>query len=203
MKKLSLLLIIVHAAIWLPCFSQQSNSRNTVAILPFRFIADDRETLDEGGYQAQDEAFTYLLNKIKSDFSIQSLQETNAILLRENITIDNYRMYTAQDFCRILGVDLILSGNVSQVRTSSTSTENSHTSVDNNNKKPGSNQGSSINTHGSSSSRENYSNTVKIELTDASGNVSFSQSHKAFAGSSSQTYRKAIRYLLKRSPLMK
>ena len=195
--------MVAQASILLPGFSfQQPNARNTVAILPFRFVADGRETLEEGGYQAQDEAFSYLLSKKKSGYTIQSPQETNAILLRENITIDTYRMYTAQDFCRILGVGMILSGNISQVHTASTTTQNSNTSVNNNNKKPGSNQNSSINSHGSSSSREEFSNTVKIEITDAAGNVSFSESHKSFF-SSSQSYQKAIRYLLKRTPLVK
>jgi len=107
-------------------FETLSKTHKTLAIIPFLAtlqLDDDRNLSKQQlnslekqeGYAVQDALETYFLKrKKKKRFSVefQDIKNTNAILARNNITIDNIDIYTAKELCNILGVDGIISGNL-------------------------------------------------------------------------------------------
>ncbi|MEM9687209.1 MAG: hypothetical protein AAF934_09860 [Bacteroidota bacterium] len=107
-------------------FETLSKTHKTLAILPFLAtlnLDDDnrpgksrRKALEEQeGYAVQDALETYFLKRKKRKrFSVefQDIKNTNAILAQNNITIENIDIYTTKELCTILGVDGIISGNL-------------------------------------------------------------------------------------------
>lgn len=106
-------------------FESLSKNHKTLAIIPFlaTLTLDDEsfsrvqlERLEEQeGYAVQDALETYFLRRKKRKrFSVefQDIKNTNAILARNNITIKNIDIYTTQELCAILGVDGLISGNM-------------------------------------------------------------------------------------------
>lgn len=134
MKKLIVILILIQASlvnaqknIYLSDqFETLSKDHKTLAILPFfatlhlkngeKLTTEQRTKLaDKEGYTVQNAIETYFLKqKSKKKFSVnfQDTKETNALLKQHNISIDNLDIYTTQQLSEILGVDGIISGNL-------------------------------------------------------------------------------------------
>ena len=107
-------------------FESLSKNHKTLAIIPFlatlklddekSFSQSQLETLEEQeGYAVQDALETYFLKRKKRKrFTVefQDIKNTNAILAQNNITIKNIDIYTTKELCAILGVDGIISGNL-------------------------------------------------------------------------------------------
>lgn len=107
-------------------FESLSKDHKTLAIVPFlaTLKLDDGERLDkrqlealeeQEGYAVQNALETYFLKrKKKKRFSVefQDIKNTNALLAKHNITIENIDIYTTQELCDILGVDGLISGNL-------------------------------------------------------------------------------------------
>lgn len=107
-------------------FEELSKTHHTLAILPFlttlhlpdasRFSEEQiRELSKKEGYAIQEALETYFLKKKKrKDFTVsfQDIQNTNAILAKHQITIENIDIYTTQELCALLEVDGLISGNI-------------------------------------------------------------------------------------------
>ncbi|XLS30400.1 hypothetical protein ACJD0Z_06135 [Flavobacteriaceae bacterium M23B6Z8] len=108
-------------------FEKLSKEHEVIAIIPFiatleldteEYNVSDQE-LDElekqEGLAVQDALESYFLQrKSRKKFSVefQDVQNTNAILAKNNITLDNIDIYTTQELCEILEVDALVSGNL-------------------------------------------------------------------------------------------
>jgi hypothetical protein len=108
-------------------FDKLSEDHKMIAIIPFIATLElDKETYNvseeelkklekQEGLAVQDALESYFLRrKKKKKFSVdfQNVQNTNAILLKNNITLDNIDIYTTQELCDLLKVDALVSGNL-------------------------------------------------------------------------------------------
>ncbi|MDG3583441.1 hypothetical protein [Galbibacter pacificus] len=106
-------------------FKELSKDHKTVAIVPFEarleldnknLTAEQLKKLQEKeGYEAQNALESYFLKRHKrKDYRIefQDIKNTNALLAKEGIDLLNLDIYTTQDLCKILGVDALISGDL-------------------------------------------------------------------------------------------
>ncbi|WP_340202725.1 hypothetical protein [Ascidiimonas sp. W6] len=108
-------------------FEKLSKEHKLIAIIPFIATLEldneeynvSREELKslekQEGLAVQNALESYFLkrkNKKKFQVEFQDVQNTNAILGRNNITLDNIDIYTTQELCEILKVDALVSGNL-------------------------------------------------------------------------------------------
>jgi len=178
-----------------------SSRKGKIAVLPFRFLADNQSVDEEVGYLVQNEAFSYL-QKHSAGYQLQDPNTTNALLLKAGVTLANVRGYTPADLCNILDVEIIVQGTINQTRgaattysSGSTTRNTQYNTGKNNNKTKTTTYGS-----GSSSTYQNYKTSVTLGLFTESGTALFSQDHTAF-WNTADAYKNAIQYLLKRSPV--
>ncbi|WP_268224257.1 hypothetical protein [Sinomicrobium oceani] len=107
-------------------FDELTKAHETLAILPFlaTLELENMENLSEEELEKQESREGYAVqNALESYFSkkknrkgfrvsFQNIKNTNAILLKNNIAINNLDVHTSQELCKILGVDGIISGNM-------------------------------------------------------------------------------------------
>lgn len=108
-------------------FDELSKDHKMIAIIPFIATLElDKEKYDvtekeldalekQEGLAVQEALESYFLKrKEKKKFSVdfQNVQNTNALLAKSNITLDNIDIYTTQELCKILNVDALVSGNL-------------------------------------------------------------------------------------------
>jgi hypothetical protein len=107
-------------------FEELSKTHNTLAILPFlatlRLAHTENlsqtqlsDLQEKEGYAVQDALETYFLKrKKKKGFTVafQNTKNTNALLAKNNINITNIDVFTTHELCNILGVDGVISGNI-------------------------------------------------------------------------------------------
>ncbi|WP_340074809.1 hypothetical protein [Leptobacterium sp. I13] len=107
-------------------FEELSKPHETLAIMPFlaTLQLDDEYEVSEDelqdlerkeGYAVQNALENYFLqrkNKKKLSVTFQDIKNTNAILAKNGISIDNIDIHTTQELCDILKVDGIISGNL-------------------------------------------------------------------------------------------
>ena len=103
-------------------FKELSSHHETIAIIPFntKLQLEDpistfrlQELEQQEAYTVQDALETYFLKRKKrKKFTVefQDIQETNAILKKNNITFDNIDTYSPVELCKVLGVDGVISG---------------------------------------------------------------------------------------------
>lgn len=178
-----------------------SSRKGKIAVLPFRFLADNQSVDEEVGYLVQSEAFSYM-QKHSAGYQLQDPNTTNALLLKAGVTLANVRGYTPADLCNILDVEIIVQGAINQTRgaattysSGSTSRNTQYNTGKNNNKTKTTTYGS-----GSSSTYQNYKTSVTLGLFTETGTALFSQEHTAF-WNTADAYKNAIQYLLKRTPV--
>ena len=105
-------------------FDALSENHKVLAIIPFltnldlkeNITAEERKNLEKKeGYAVQNALETYFnRGKKKKKFTIefQNVQNTNAILAKNNIDYNNIDIHTIKELCGILEVDGIISGNL-------------------------------------------------------------------------------------------
>ena len=107
-------------------FKALSSDHKILAIVPFiatlqledaNFTKDELKALEyKEGIAVQNALENYFLKrKQKKRFNVefQDIKNTNAILAKNGITIENIDIYTTKELCKILNVDGIISGNLS------------------------------------------------------------------------------------------
>lgn len=105
-------------------FDELSDNHEVLAILPFQTRLDLKSDLtkkelraleEKEGLAVQNALETYFSKrkkKKKFTVSFQNTQNTNALLVKNDITYDNMDIYTMKELSEILGVDGIISGNL-------------------------------------------------------------------------------------------
>ncbi len=103
-------------------FKELTGDHETIAIIPFntKLQLDDqlstsklKELEKQEAYVVQDALETYFLKRKKrKKFTVefQDIQETNAVLKKNNITFDNIDTFSPVELCKVLGVDGVISG---------------------------------------------------------------------------------------------
>lgn len=105
-------------------FEQLSQNHKLLAILPFSSQVNLSTNVDSTtktnlevneGEAVQDALESYFLKfKKRKKFSVdfQNVEKTNALLSKNHIDYSNIDLYTSKELCDILGVDVIISGNI-------------------------------------------------------------------------------------------
>ncbi len=105
-------------------FEQLSQNHKLLAILPFSSQVNLSTNIDSKtkksleineGEAVQDALESYFLKikkrkKISVDF--QNIEQTNTLLSKNHINHSNIDLYTTKELCDILGVDVIITGNI-------------------------------------------------------------------------------------------
>ncbi|SIQ81881.1 hypothetical protein [Maribacter ulvicola] len=105
-----------------PSFDDLSSDHDVLAIIPFLTNLDlnekvsksEQKRLEENeGYAVQNALETYFSKRSKKKklpVTFQNIENTAAILAKEQISYDNIDVYTTKELSEILGVDGIISG---------------------------------------------------------------------------------------------
>ena len=105
-------------------FDQLSQHHEILAILPFSSQVNLSSTIEEStkneleineGKAVQEALESYFLKfKKRKKFSInfQNTNKTNSLLTQHHINYTNIDLYTTKELCEILGVDVIITGNI-------------------------------------------------------------------------------------------
>jgi hypothetical protein len=173
---------------------------NKIAILPFIYLIDKRDAGDEMSYKVQTECYSFLGNHI-GEFSLQDPVTTNALMIKSGVNFQNIRGFTMGEICNILGVEYIVTGTITQNRSSVSSYSGTSSKGKSSSKgtveKIFSGFSSSY-----SSSTQNYETSITMNIyTDKDTNI-FTKDHSSF-WSDNDAYKTTLQYLLKRTPLYK
>ncbi|WP_343485809.1 hypothetical protein [Allomuricauda sp. d1] len=107
-----------------PRFDELSEEHEVLAIVPFitqlkldsgQSQNEVKELAEREGYAVQDALESYFSRRKKRkkfNVEFQNTENTNALLLKNNINYDNIDVYTVKELSDILGVDGIISGNL-------------------------------------------------------------------------------------------
>ena len=189
-------------------FNEPQDHHNKVAIFPFHYIVDKQNASEEVTFKVQMETYSFL-NRHIGVLTLQDVNETNALLIRNGVNDSNLRGYTMGELCNILGVEYIIQGTITQDRTSVTnSTSTSYNDknsggayVDSKGNLVGNINGSSKGSSSSySSSQQNYSTAIVMNIYTDKGENIFSQDHTGF-WPTNDAYKITLQYLLKKTPI--
>ncbi|NML40053.1 hypothetical protein HHL17_22830 [Chitinophaga sp. G-6-1-13] len=165
-----------------------------VAILPFRYIAvnEPLQQVTEKGEKLQNDTYVYLSNR-DGQYKFQDPNTTNALLYKKGIDGNTIKGYTYDELCRILGAEFVLQGTLSRsVKESVNSSGSSTTKVEGNKRQ---------NDNSNSTTIENqYENEVSLSVFNKQNEKIFANRRTAFLNNEG-SYRDALRYMLKRSPI--
>ncbi len=108
-----------------PDFDQVSSKHKSIAILPFdvqitshslpKDMTAEKVKMEEEktGYAIQGHSYTYFLKEMsKKKYSIrfQDIDKTNSLLKKAGLDYDQLKASSKEELCRILDVDVVLSG---------------------------------------------------------------------------------------------
>ncbi len=171
------------------------NFSNKVAVLPFSYISDAGDKkIESMEYEIQNESYL-LLSKNATGLEIQDPMATNALLIKNGITRENYKGYTMPEIAEILGIEYIVVGSVKIEKTNSTINSSQNTYSQNGVSKKGYTGTSSV-----TSVNQNYKTNVDLFIYNNEGKKIFGDSRNSF-WASTDAYKATIKYLLKKSPL--
>lgn len=204
-------------------FYNQSNSsatknvsleghHNKAAILPFGFIKDQSTSNHTMTKKIQQETYSVFKKKTNA-IKFQDPSKTNDLLAKAGVVNNNIEGYTMGEICNILGVEYFVQGLVTVERSSvtnvnsstSTSKKKSNAYVDKNGKIVGDiwNDGKKTsNTFAVSTSTQNYSTSIYMNIYNDKGDNIFSQDHSSFR-QTEDAYKITLSYLAKRTPIYK
>lgn len=178
-----------------------ASHHNKAAVLPFAYINPNQETNWEMGYKAQQECFTMLSNKAAA-LSIQDPSTTNALLGKAGVNFDNFRSFTMNELCDILGVEYVLKGTITANITSTTSSGSASYDAktkEGSGKSANSTQ-SSGSVYSSESTQNNFKTAVLMEIYTDEGKKIYGQDRTSF-WATVDAYKTTLQYLLKKCPL--
>lgn len=166
---------------------------NLVAVLPFDYMNTGGNRDDKMGLKVQSDCYTYLRKKAKL-FTIQDPMTTNALLVKNNLSVDNLIGLTPQEMANLLGVEYVVYGSVVISQTGVTST--------NSNYYTGKSSGSRYKSanFGSSSSSADFNTNVDLKIYTDQGQNVYSDTHDSF-WPDENAYEITLNYLIKRTPL--
>ena len=191
--------------------SKLEEHHNKVAVLPFGYIKDLETTNVIMTKKIQQETYT-IFKKKAVILKFQDPSTTNALLAKAGVNNNNIEGYTMGEICNILNVEYVIQGLVSIEKSTVTNFSNTTTKsktnkayVDkkghvvgdiwNNNKKI--TKSSTMST-----STQNYSTNITMNVYSDKGNNLFSKEHASF-WQTQDAYKITLAYLAKRTPIFK
>lgn len=171
----------------------------SVAILPFRFVADASPAPNEElARLIQDECYR-TFNAQPGGRTYQDPMKTNAMLAQHGISVNDVRDHSGDELCAILGVETVVMGVVARNTKGSntSSTSGGYTGIKD--KSPTKTDVWNVQS-GNSTTTVEYETSITMTLVDATGKRVFDKEHTSF-WSSSDAYKITIAWLWKRSPL--
>lgn len=166
---------------------------NLVAVLPFDYMGTGGARDEKMGFKVQSDCYTFLRKKA-SLFTIQDPMTTNALLVKNNLQVDNLIGLTPGEMANLLGVEYVIYGSVVINQTGVTnSSSNSYSSKSN---------GSRFNAvnFGSSTSTASFNTTVDMKIYNDQGQNVYADTHDSF-WPDENAYEITLQYLIKRTPL--
>ena len=162
--------------------------------------------------EIQQETFT-VFKRVAISLKFQDPQTTNALLAKAGVNNNNIEGYTMGEICNILGVEYVVQGLVSIVKTTtsnygSTSKQTKNTGnvkVDKDGKIIGDiwhNNSQSSNSFSSSTSVQNYSTNITMNVYTDKGENIFTKEHSSF-WQTQDAYKITLNFLAKRTPVYK
>tara|TARA_R110002073_G_scaffold108336_3_gene243334 strand:+ start:6907 stop:7749 length:843 start_codon:yes stop_codon:yes gene_type:complete len=184
---------------------------NKVAILPFGYIKDQETSNASMTKKIQQETYT-IFKKKAAILKFQDPTTTNALLAKAGVNNNNLEGYTMGEICNILSVEYVIQGLVSIEKSTVTNYSNTTTKsktnkayVDkkghivgdiwNNNKK-------TRNSSTFSTSTQNYSTNITMNVYSDKGDNLFNKEHASF-WQTQNAYKITLSFLAKRTPIYK
>ena len=183
-----------------PAASAAPNSGNTVqshhnqvAVLPFDYMGSGGSRDDKMGLKVQSDCYTFLKKKAAM-FNIQDPMTTNALLVKNNLHVDNLIGLTPGEMANLLGVEYVIYGSVVITQTGVTnSSSNAYSSKSNGNRYNSTN-------FGSSTSSASFNTNVDMKIYNDQGQNIYADTHDSF-WPDENAYEITLQYLIKRTPL--
>jgi len=187
--------------------SELKDHHNKVAILPFAFIKNQDDGSNAMSKKIQQETYS-IFNKNKGNLTFQDVMTTNRLLSKAGIGANDEQNYSMGEICDILGVEYVVQGTVSVEETGQSNFSSSSTNIKTNNKKPAKtfvgklfdDSGTNIRTGTASTSINNYSTTITMNIYNDKGDNIFSKDHQSF-WETEDAYKITLNFLAKRTPL--
>lgn len=187
--------------------STLQDHHNKVAILPFAFLKNQDDGSSAMSKKIQQETYA-IFNANKGILNFQDPMTTNRLLGKAGIGANDEQNYSMGELCDILGVEFVVQGLVSIEETSVSSYSAANTNIKTNNKKPAKtfvgklfdNSGTNVSTSTSSTTSQNYSTTITMNVYNDKGDNIFNKDHESF-WQSNDAYKVTLKFLAKRTPL--
>jgi hypothetical protein len=167
---------------------------NLIAVLPFKYrsVGEPLEQINATKEKLQDDTYSYL-SKRNGVYKFQDPQTTNALLIRKGIDENSIKAYTFDELCKILGTEYIVQGGLSRSsKENISSAETKTTDKDNDNHRQ--------NKAASTVVEKNYQNEVSVLIYNQQNEKIF-DNHRTAILSGEDSYKDALFYMLKRSPV--
>ena len=192
--------------------SNLEEHHNKVAILPFGYIKDLERSNAIMTKKIQQETYT-IFKKMAISLKFQDPLTTNALLAKAGVSNNNIEGYTMGEICNILSVEYVVQGLVSIERTTtsnygSTSKQTKNTGkahVDKDGKFVGdiwNNNKQSSTSFSSSTSVQNYSTNITMNVYTDKGDNIYTKEHSSF-WQNEDAYKITLNFLAKRTPVYK
>jgi hypothetical protein len=180
------------------------NTKNRVAVMPMRYVADGNPDRAEYMRTYLQEMAIGFLSRSAAELKFVDAAEINAILLKNDIAESNMQQYTPGELANILQVEYVIIGSVMQDKG------NLVTSVSNNgSKKQTIEQNSNKvkingknNSHSTEVTHQDIETQVSLFIYSESGQKIYDNSRRSIL-SDADAYKAAIKYMLRRTPLYK
>ena len=183
---------------------------NKVAVLPFAYIKDQESNNATMTKKIQQETYS-IFKKKAINLKFQDPSTTNTLLAKAGIRNNNIEGYTMGEICNILGVEYVIQGLVSIEKTSvsnySTTTSKTKTDKAHFDKKGHLvgdvwNNNGTTNSNSYSSSTQNYSTNVTINVYNDKGDNLFNKDHSSF-WQTPDAYKITLDFLARKTPIFK
>lgn len=165
------------------------DAHNKAAVLPFGLIVDNQGGSPDMADKIQMECYN-IMSKKAATIQFQDINTTNALLIKNNVTRETMKGYTMDEICHMLGVEYVVQGVVTLNRTSATTSTYDNSTYKKNNSS----------NSGYSTSSQNYSTNIVMNIFDEHGSKIFSKDHDSF-WPSQDAYKSTLEYIAKRTPL--
>ncbi|MFT3910845.1 MAG: hypothetical protein QM737_15615 [Ferruginibacter sp.] len=180
------------------------NTRNRVAVLPMKYVADgNADKIDYMRSFLQEITISFMA-KSAAELKFLDAADVNAMLLKNEINDSNIAQYTPTDLAKMLQVEYVIVGSVMQDRGKLVT----HVNNNNNRRETIKRDGNEVkirgnnNSHGTETTTQEIETNVTLAIYSETGQKIYGNSRQSIL-SDADAYKFAIRYLLRRTPLYK
>ena len=172
-----------------------SDHHNKIAILPFAYVRDGRQLMNDINETKLQQEFFNLMQGHVGSLNIQAPQTTNALLAKNGVTDETFNNYMIPEIANMLGVEYVVRGILTVNEQGSTTYTSNYSTYESKSK------GKSTGYSGTSSSSTLQFNTI-VDMTvyNDHGDALFAQTKESF-WPTEDAYQQTFPYLLKRMPI--